>query len=56
MIKRKETENQIEFYKTPEPLEEYEKFSVTLSWEYFYCRPNPTGVFKVERTYTEEAA
>ena len=44
-MKNKDTENQIEFYKTPEPLEEGEKFFVTLG-EYFYYRPNPTGKFK----------
>ena len=46
-MKNKDTENQIEFYKTPEPLEEYEKFSVSVTLgEYFYYRPNPTGKFK----------
>ena len=45
-MKRKDAENQIEFYKTPEPLEEYEKSSLTLIQHYLHKYPNPTGKFK----------
>ena len=49
-MKIKDAENQIEFYKTPELLEEDEKTFLTLTQHYLHGYPNPTGKFKVEIT------